>query len=205
MPNFNCCVPGCTNSHRNRPSDFKFYCIPKDPELRRKYVVPLKNETLQLESSMTRVCADHWEGGEKLSRTHLPSIFPWTTPKAGRTSIAKFNEDVISRYKKKQTTREVEVMNETETDLSSETSNMDATNIQLIRDSETQTDLKCELIREMEKQIDLKNELESLKFKTNALQYQLGEGNRETSRLSFQLKNSDLTSKSIVTEKKPAP
>ena len=31
---YNCCVPGCNNSHRNRSAALKFYCIPKDPELR---------------------------------------------------------------------------------------------------------------------------------------------------------------------------
>ena len=39
---YNCCVPGCNNSHRNRSAALKFYCIPKDPELRKTYDVLLK-------------------------------------------------------------------------------------------------------------------------------------------------------------------
>ena len=68
MPKFNRYIPGCNNinSYRNKPADFKFYCIPKDPDFRRKYVAILRNETLKIESSIIRVCADHREEGKKI-------------------------------------------------------------------------------------------------------------------------------------------
>ena len=49
----NCCVPGCNNSHRNRSTALKFYCIPKDPELRKAYDVSLKNDSLKKDFSNT--------------------------------------------------------------------------------------------------------------------------------------------------------
>ena len=34
----------------------------------------------KLESSHTRICSAHFEGGEKKYRRQLPSIFPWSKP-----------------------------------------------------------------------------------------------------------------------------
>ena len=84
---YNCCVPGCNNRHRNRSADLKFYCIPKDPELRKTYNVLLKNDSLKIDSANTRICSEHWEESQKLSRTHLPSIFPWSFPAKKRREI----------------------------------------------------------------------------------------------------------------------
>ena len=39
---YNCCVPGCNNSHRNRSTALELYCISKDPEQRKAYDVLLK-------------------------------------------------------------------------------------------------------------------------------------------------------------------
>jgi len=84
MPHhYSCCVPGCKNNFRNAPT-LQYYRIPKDPDTRKTYNVLLRNKTLKLDSESTRVCSVHYEGGQKLSRTHLPSIFPWTKEKAKR-------------------------------------------------------------------------------------------------------------------------
>ena len=67
-----CCVPLC-------PNDFKtshglaFYRIPKARLIRREYARWLRNDNLNLNS--------RWDGGEKRSRTHLPSIFLWSKKK----------------------------------------------------------------------------------------------------------------------------
>ena len=82
----NCCVPGCGTSHRNKPPDVQFYCLPKDPKLRKIYDIRLKNDNLKTNSSNTRICSRHWEGGKKLSRTHLP-LFPWTNTSTKRREI----------------------------------------------------------------------------------------------------------------------
>lgn len=76
MPHhYNCGVTDCHNSFRNAPN-LHYYRIPKDKDLRKDYTRLLRNDTLKLNS--TRVCSVHFEGGEKLSRNHLPSLFPWT-------------------------------------------------------------------------------------------------------------------------------
>ncbi|XP_074632715.1 uncharacterized protein LOC141891627 [Acropora palmata] len=88
MSHYNCCVPHCTNSFRNAPS-LHYYRIPKDPDVRKKYVVLIRNETLKVNSESTRICSAHFDGGEKLSRTHLPSIFPWTKQMVARRELKR--------------------------------------------------------------------------------------------------------------------
>ena len=105
MAHYNCCVPLCNNSFRNAPG-LHYYRIPKDPDVRQKYVVLIRNETLKVDSESTRICSAHFDGGEKLSRTHLPSIFPWTKPTVPRRELtrASFEEtQKMDRSKKRKT------------------------------------------------------------------------------------------------------
>ena len=51
--------------------------------------------------TFTRICCEHWEGGQKLSRTHLPSIFPWTESKQPRRVISKASQEATDKYKRK--------------------------------------------------------------------------------------------------------
>ena len=46
----------------------------------------LRNDNLNLNSDSTRICSAHWDGGEKRSRTHLPSFFPWSKKKTWTTN-----------------------------------------------------------------------------------------------------------------------
>ena len=65
MPShYNCCVPLCTN-HSIKNGKLSFYRIPKDESLRKKYTRLIRNKTLKLESSHTRICSAHFEGGKK--------------------------------------------------------------------------------------------------------------------------------------------
>lgn len=59
-------------------SGLHYYRIPKDGDLRKQYVRLIRNKTLKLDSDNTRICSKHFEGGKKLNRKQLPSIFPWT-------------------------------------------------------------------------------------------------------------------------------
>ena len=159
MPKYNCCVPGCTNSHRNKPSRFKFYCIPKDTELRKRYDIILRNATLKIDSTTTRICADHWENGEKLSRSHLPSIFPWSKPKQERREIVKASQEEIEKHSKKRKRSSypepvvVEVIEPTETP-----------QMQTVAEVSTQTDFECFCL--------LKNENEKLKEEISLVEKQ---------------------------------
>ena len=67
----NCRVPLRLNNFKNSHC-LAFYQIPKARRIRREYVRLFQN------SDSTRICSAHWDGGEKRSRTHLPSIFPWS-------------------------------------------------------------------------------------------------------------------------------
>ncbi|KAK3744934.1 hypothetical protein QZH41_007780 [Actinostola sp. cb2023] len=75
--------------------------IPKDVELRKTYKVILRNETLKLDSQGTRVCSAHFEGGEKICRNHLPTIFPWIKEKKERRELKRqLPQESIQRVKK---------------------------------------------------------------------------------------------------------
>ncbi|XP_028517626.1 uncharacterized protein LOC110248722 [Exaiptasia diaphana] len=156
MPKYNCCVPGCTNSHRNKASGFKFYCLPTDSELRKKYDVLIRNDNLKVTSTHTRICCEHWEGGQKLSRTHLPSIFPWTESKQPRRVIAKASQETIENHKRKR-------KNSTNiSDMSDAMEIKDPEPEATQLDCSTQTDLPCFCNAEIEvKRLkDEKNELQ---------------------------------------------
>ena len=80
-----CCVPLCRNNFKNSHG-LAFYRTPKAKRIRREYVRLLRNDNLNLNSDSTRICSLHWDGGEKRSRTHLPSIFPWSKQKRWTTN-----------------------------------------------------------------------------------------------------------------------
>ena len=62
----------------------------------------MRNKNLKLKSGNTRICSTHFEGGEKLSRNHLPSIFPWNKEHSKRRTISRVRrEDLVKRAKGK--------------------------------------------------------------------------------------------------------
>ena len=75
-----CCVPLSPNNFKNSYG-VAFYRIPKARRIRREFVRLLWNDNLNLNSDSTLICSAHWGSGEKGSRTHLPSIFPWSKKK----------------------------------------------------------------------------------------------------------------------------
>ena len=100
MPHhYNCCIPDCKNNFRSAPT-LHYYRIPKDPAIRKTYSDLLRNKTLKLDSESTRVCSVHFEGGEKLSRTHLPTIFPWSKKKDTRRELKRPNYEETPRDRK---------------------------------------------------------------------------------------------------------
>ena len=183
----NCCVPGCLNSFRNAPQ-LQYYRIPKDKKLRKTYKIILRNETLKPESSATRICSTHFEGGAKLSRNHLPSIFPWTTEKPKRKELKRFPIelalDVGIERRKKTVHEQSEVRFEVSTSEMNleENDHKDAT-IQTL----TLGDLICR--ENTEKKIllkvnDLEKQLIDLKEKCNELSNENAKLRIEVSRLN---------------------
>ena len=90
----NCCVPGCTNNYRTKHG-LSYYRIPKDKKLRRQYKILIRNATLKLDADNTRICGDHFGGGHKRSRLHLPSIFPWSKHASTRRVLKRVSPEKI--------------------------------------------------------------------------------------------------------------
>ena len=44
---------------------------------------------LRVNSESRRICSANFDGGEKLSRIHLPSVFPWTKPAVARRELKR--------------------------------------------------------------------------------------------------------------------
>ena len=147
-----CCVPLCTNNFRNF-SGLTFYRIPKEKSIRREYVRLIWNENLKLESNSTRICSAHWSGGKKLSRNHLPSIFPWSKEKTERRILSRA-ESIASSKK-----RRVNVFM-TEMDegllLNIENCMQDADSIPApsFSDAETKTEMTGELLDRIEAELN---------------------------------------------------
>ena len=72
---YNCCLPGSTNSLRSKPSMFKFYCIPKDTELQKRYNIMQRSRLTQQPQEYVPIIG---KIVKELCRSHLPSIFPWS-------------------------------------------------------------------------------------------------------------------------------
>lgn len=84
----NCCVPGCASSWRNSPG-LTFHSLPKDIKVLTEYKRLIGNVNLKEFSANTKICGKHFEGGERVCRTQLPSIFPWSKPAKRRREIIK--------------------------------------------------------------------------------------------------------------------
>ena len=90
----NCCVPGCTNNYRTKDG-LSHYRIPKDKKLRKQYKILIRNATLKIDADNTCICGDHFEGGHKRSRLHLPSIFPWSKHVETRRILKRVSSEKI--------------------------------------------------------------------------------------------------------------
>ena len=112
----NCCVPTCVNSWRNFPG-VKYHTLPKDKAVVKEYKRLIRNDNLKEFSANTRICGNHFPGGERMSRTQLPSIFPWSkAPSKLRREI--FKHDLPA--KRKNTSVDFEAVANTSTVLSAE-------------------------------------------------------------------------------------
>ncbi len=69
-----CCIPQCDNNNRKNPK-MSFHKIPKNPELKKKWVRLLKRKGVREPGSSHRVCSVHFVGGEKTYINNVPTIF----------------------------------------------------------------------------------------------------------------------------------
>ena len=111
MPHYNCCVSGCKNNFRKAPQ-LQYYRIPKLEEHRKTYKAVLGEKTNNLEAKSTRICSAHFEGGRKLSRNHLPTIFPWfCINKTPKSETRQNLEDIAISTPTKKTKYDTELLN----------------------------------------------------------------------------------------------
>lgn len=98
MGKLNCCVPNCVNSWRNSPR-IKWHFLPKNKTILKEYRRLMRNETIKEFSPNTRICLVHFSGSERMLRTQLPSIFPWTEPSKTRRELVK--NDLLNTRKRR--------------------------------------------------------------------------------------------------------
>ena len=77
MPNTNCCVPLC-HATSKRHKQLSWHALPRDPKLKKRWAVVIRNDTLKVNSRGTSVCGLHFQGGRRSYLVDTPTIFPWT-------------------------------------------------------------------------------------------------------------------------------
>ena len=178
MPkHISCCVPLCTNNFRNS-TGMTFNRIPKKESIRRDYVRLLRNDKLKLESDSTRVCSAHWTGGKKLSRDHLPSIFPWSKKKTERRVLSLTESTTkVGGKKRKADVSTTEIDQGPLFDIDHEETIQAS-----FCDAVTQTELTVEILDHIEAELEEIREKEKLARERDEL-------SRETKRLQHLVKN----------------
>lgn len=76
----------------------KWHSFPKDEATLKEFKRLIRNDNFKKYSANTRICRNHFLGGERLSRTELPSIFSWTVLSRKRREIIK--DDLPVKRKK---------------------------------------------------------------------------------------------------------
>ena len=95
-------MPRCTNNWRNSPN-MKFHALPSDPKVLGMYDKLIRNANLKKDCSSKRIYGAPFPQGERMSRTQLPSIFPWTSVPQKRRKIERIQVPMIkSPVKKKE-------------------------------------------------------------------------------------------------------
>ena len=186
----NCCVPGCLNNFRNS-SGLHYYRIPKDARIRKDYVRLLRNRTLKLDSDNTRICSEHFDGGKKINRKHLPSLFPWSKTTVERRELKRISpsKEEGKAKKRKVTTESREVHIETEPiddnacDIEGGPVDFDGSCVsfrtvstqtdQSVQCVATQTDQLVELCVEKDRTKELEQEIERLKKEVLKLKHEI--------------------------------
>ena len=79
------------------------FTLPSDDKVRKEYKRLIRNANLKEDASITRVCGAHFPRGEKMCRTQLPSVFPWTPKPVQRRVIEKHDLPLKLKAKKRLT------------------------------------------------------------------------------------------------------
>lgn len=180
MPKYNCCVPKCKNNWRNSPG-LKFHTIPKDAEVRKEYKRLIRNDNLKENSTNTRICGAHFPAGERICKTQLPTLFPWSTSPKKRREIVK--HELVTRKKKK-----VDAIdnNSTQCDLSEISHVVDELVDSVVDKLQNESQMESEIVPEVTENVvddphkdsveeELLKKLEELKLQVASLKNELNE------------------------------
>lgn len=162
MVKASCCVPRCTNNWRNSPN-MKFHTLPSDPKILGMYEKLIRNANLKKDSSSTRICGAHFPQGERMSRTQLPSIFPWTSVPQERRKIERVQVPMVKRPRTTSVQAEKENVEDYEnpSDITTNNVSMDVQE-EKFRDQSTQTDSLNESQSLQQEILALKEKIQSL-------------------------------------------
>ena len=77
---YNCCVPGCNNSHRYDSLDIAFYCK-KSRRINENLLFSIaKNDSLKVDSSNMRIFSKHWEVEQNSPSIYISVVCSNQTP-----------------------------------------------------------------------------------------------------------------------------
>lgn len=104
-----CVAAGCNNRRGRSSQSCAFYRFPVDPSVRTEWVRRLNRKGFSLKSvtANSYLCSEHFTGGRKASRLHLPTLFSHKTydkeylrpPPKARVSVAVASSPGESRRK----------------------------------------------------------------------------------------------------------
>ena len=98
MPKTNCCVPYC-HAVSKRHKLLSWHILPRDEQLRKEWMVLIRNDNLRVNSKGTSVCGLHFRGGRRTYDEKKPIIFPWTPE--WPSLINEYNEKAIDEFSTK--------------------------------------------------------------------------------------------------------
>ena len=124
----------------------------------------MRNANLKKDSSSTRICGAHFPQGEQMSRTQLPSIFPWTSVPQERRKIERVQVPMVKRPRTTSVQAEKENVKDYEnpSDITTNNVSMDLQE-EKFRDQSTQTDSVNESQSLKQEILALKEEIQTLK------------------------------------------
>ncbi len=86
-----CCIPQCESNNRQNP-ELSFHKIPKNPELKKKWMRLLKRKGVREPGPSYRVCSMHFVEGKKRYTNDIPTIFA-TKSKARKSPSVRVTVD----------------------------------------------------------------------------------------------------------------
>ena len=112
VSHWNCASALCQNSWRTK--GVRYYNLPVDSELRRKYQAVLKNENVNWTKQV--ICSAHWSRGERLSPDDIPDVICTKEQQQKLESLMKVTPSKNLKKKVTCVRRVLEETNEQRTD-----------------------------------------------------------------------------------------